>query len=72
MPAPSPERVQIGAALARAVRDGRPERVVTDLRRDFTAAKLAEHIERVVAEAPPLKPEQIDRLAALLRGGRPA
>lgn len=30
---------------------------------------LAEHIQRVVAEAPPLTDEQRDRLAGLLRGG---
>lgn len=40
-----------------------------DARRNLRAAKLAEHIARVVAEAPPLTPEQRDRLAILLRGG---
>lgn len=34
-----------------------------------TAERLAEHIRRIVDEAPPLSPEQRDRLATLLRGG---
>lgn len=33
------------------------------------AAKLAEHIQRVVNEAPPLTAEQRDQLARLLRAG---
>jgi hypothetical protein len=37
--------------------------------RDLRAARLADHITRVVAEAPPLTAEQLDRLAVLLRGG---
>jgi len=40
--------------------------------RDLAAAKLAAHIARVVDAAPPLTPEQRDRLAALLRPGRRA
>lgn len=31
--------------------------------------RLAEHVARVVAQAPPLSPAQRDRIAALLRGG---
>lgn len=38
------------------------------LRRDLAAAKLEEHVSRVVADAPPLTAEQRDRIAALLRG----
>lgn len=37
--------------------------------RDLRAQKLAEYIERVVAEAPPLSPEQLAGLAGLLAGG---
>ena len=33
------------------------------------AASIAAHVERVVAEAPPLTPEQRDRIAAVLRAG---
>ncbi|MBB2894576.1 hypothetical protein [Flexivirga oryzae] len=46
-----------------------PNADVTELRRQLRAERLAEHIERVVNEAPPLTPEQRDRLAVLLRGG---
>lgn len=37
-------------------------------RADLAAAKLEAYVARVVAEAPPLSPDQIDRVAALLRG----
>lgn len=47
----------------------RPDEDHTELRRDYTAERLAEHIAKVVAEAPPLTAEQRDRLAGLLRGG---
>ncbi len=40
---------------------------LVEARRELRAAKLAAHIERVVAEAPPLTAEQRDRLAGLLR-----
>jgi excisionase family DNA binding protein len=33
------------------------------------ATSLAEHVKRVVAQAPPLTDEQRDRIAAILRGG---
>jgi hypothetical protein len=39
---------------------------IADARRDLAAKKLAAYISRVVAEAPPLTPEQRTRLAALL------
>ncbi len=41
-------------------------------RRDLRAARLADYIERVVSEAPPLTDAQRDRLALLLRGGAAA
>lgn len=40
-----------------------------NLRRDFYAERLAEHVAKVVAKAPPLTAEQRDRIAALLTGG---
>lgn len=40
-----------------------------EARRNLKAARLAEHVERVVAQAPPLTPEQRDRIAALLTTG---
>lgn len=47
----------------------RPDEDHTELRRDYIAEKLAEHIAKTVAEAPPLTTQQRDRLAGLLRGG---
>lgn len=44
-----------------------PDADVTELRRQLRAERLADHIQRVVNEAPPLTPEQRDRLAGLLR-----
>lgn len=40
---------------------------VVDARRDLAEEKLKQYIERTVAAAPPLTPEQLDRLAALLQ-----
>lgn len=36
-------------------------------RRDLAAANVERYVARVVAEAPPLTPEQRDRIARLLR-----
>lgn len=47
----------------------RPNEDHTELRRAYVAEKLAEHVAKVVAQAPPLTPAQRDRIAALLRGG---
>ncbi|HLM20881.1 MAG TPA: hypothetical protein VK390_05065 [Propionibacteriaceae bacterium] len=44
---------------------------IADARRDLRAAKLEDHIRQVVDQAPPLTPEQAERLAALLHGGGP-
>ena len=55
-------------ALARhaaAVRWDKPNQA--DTARDLATARIAEYIERVVAEAPPLTPERANRLAALLK-----
>lgn len=54
-------------ALSRSRTPDDPE--LSAARRDLRAAKLAAHIAKVVAEAPPLTAEQRDRLAVLLRGG---
>lgn len=47
-----------------------PEDDHTELRRDLAAAKLEDYVSRLIAEAPPLTPEQLDRVAVLLRGRR--
>lgn len=44
-----------------------PHADVTELRRQLRAERLAEHIERIVNQAPPLTDAQRDHLAALLR-----
>ena len=60
--------LQARAQVAVAYRNNDPARIA-DSRRNLAAEKLAQYIERVVAEAPPLTSEQKDRLAAILRGG---
>lgn len=46
-----------------------PEADVTDLQRQLKAERLADHVRRVVAEAPPLTDEQRAKISALLRSG---
>lgn len=46
-----------------------PQADVTDLRRQLKAERLEDYIKRTVDSAPPLTPEQRDKLALLLRGG---
>ncbi len=60
-------RAHLASVSARA--DRVPAEVITEARRDYVAAALADHIARVVAEAPPLTNEQREKLALLLRGG---
>lgn len=50
-----------------STRHGRDSEETRALRRDLAAAKLVAYVERVVAEAPPLTNEQLDRIALLLR-----
>ncbi len=67
MPARSPELRRAAAKAGAAVR-WRGDDVQT-ARRDLAAARIAAYVERVLADAPPLDPEQKARLALLLRGG---
>lgn len=53
------------AALSRSRSADDPELV--DARRDLKAQRLADHVAKVVAEAPPLTDEQRERIAGLLR-----
>ena len=46
-----------------------PNADVTDLRRDLKAARLAEHVEKALSDAPPLTDAQRHRIARLLIGG---
>ncbi len=57
------------AALSRSRTPDDPELV--EARRALADELLAARIARLVAEAPPLTPEQRDRLAGLLRGSAP-
>jgi hypothetical protein len=45
---------------------------LVDARRNLKAERLAAYIQKAVDQAPPLTPEQRDRLALLLRGGGPS
>lgn len=53
-------RSKLGVATRRA----NPEQIAA-ARQELAAAKIEEYIAKVVAEAPPLSPEQRDRLAML-------
>ncbi|MFJ6155549.1 hypothetical protein ACIQF8_01255 [Pseudarthrobacter sp. NPDC092184] len=55
--------VVAGLSRSRALDD--PEFVAA--RQELKAAKLAAFVSKAVAEAPPLTPEQRDRIAGLLR-----
>lgn len=44
-----------------------PESDATEIRRDLAASRIEDYVARVVDAAPPLTPEQRDRIAALLR-----
>lgn len=57
-------RAQV-AALSRSRSQRDPELI--DARRNLKAARLEDYVSRVVAEAPPLTPAQLDRVAGLLR-----
>jgi len=59
------ERARV-ASLSRSRTPDDP--ALVGARRDLKAARLEDHIRRVVAEAPPLTDEQRDKLAAILRG----
>ena len=65
-PAAAHHRARI-AALSRDRDPNDPELV--DARRSLRAETLAEHVSRVIAEAPPLSDDQLSRVAALLRTG---
>lgn len=55
------------AALSRSRSANDPDLVAA--KRELREARLAEYIQRTVAEAPPLTFDQRERLAVLLRGG---
>ena len=64
----TPDERSARARVAAAKRH-HPNSPKTDqLAAEFKADRAAEYIRRIVDEAPPLSPEQRDRLALLLRG----
>lgn len=67
MPAIDPVQRRLQARHAIATRWGNTETAATT-GRDLRALKLEDHVRRVVAEAPPLTPEQVDRIGRVLRG----
>lgn len=57
-------RSRLGVAARRADPDA-----IESARQELAAAKLEAYVEKVVAEAPPLTPEQLDLISAALHGG---
>lgn len=55
------------AALSRSRKADDPQLI--DARRSLKASRLQDYVARVIAEAPPLTAEQLDRVAVLLRPG---
>ncbi len=68
MPAHSPQRRVLASRAAGLTRRRAPDDpVVLDALREVRAAAAEDYIRRLVDTAPPLTPEQRDRLAVLLR-----
>lgn len=63
------ERARV-ASLTRSRPPNDPD--LLNARRNLAAERLADHVARVVAEAPTLTAEQRDRITALLRSGATA
>lgn len=73
MPAKTPQRRRAAAVVGGIERQCGPDDPrLPELRRDLRAAELEEHVRRIVDQAPPLTPEQRDRIAVLLRPARQA
>jgi hypothetical protein len=69
LPSKDPEKRTQSARIAAATRWGNKTPKIQELQRDLAAEKLEAYVSRVVAAAPPLTREQLDRVAVLLRGG---
>lgn len=68
MTRPGTEIQCASAAIGREVKNhGRKSENLPRLHRNLATARLAEHIKRITDAAPPLNPEQIERLTGLLR-----
>lgn len=62
------EVLKARSAVGVAARSGDADKIA-EARRDLAAAKLQAYVEKIVSEAPPLTPEQSERIAVLLRPG---
>ncbi len=62
---PRHHRARVGALVSK----GAPQEQVDAARADLATANISAYIRRVIDAAPPLTPEQRDRLAVLLRPG---
>lgn len=60
------ERARI-ASLSRSRQSDDPELI--EAKRNLRAQRLADHVTKVLAEAPPLSDEQRGQIAQILRGG---
>lgn len=67
MAAHNPELRRLAARAGAAATNGAPD--LNERRAELAEARLANHIRKVCAAAPPLTDAQRDRLAALLRPG---
>lgn len=67
--ATSQESLAVITGRLSAARRHHPDRDTTDLEREVVEARIAAYAEKVLADAPPLTPAQVDRLAAIFRGG---
>jgi hypothetical protein len=62
----NPEHRKMRAQVAANVRHHPDEPATVTLIQDFKEERLAEHIRKIIASAPPLTAEQKARLAAIL------
>lgn len=63
-------RVAVAVKKQKSSGDTEASSAVDDARRELAVEKITQYVERVVASAPELTPEQRSRLAALLRAER--
>jgi len=64
------ERTRLGGRVAQLRRhhgDDAPQTIAA--KQDLAEARIQAAVEKALSEAPPLRPEQADRLSVLLRGG---
>jgi hypothetical protein len=69
MAARSPVRRRLVSAVANLERHHPEDPRIPELRAELAAEKIADHIAKVVASAPPLSAAQRERLALLLHPG---